>query len=420
MRHTLLPVLVLASMLVACATKPSPVLPPAARQQRRTLSELKTRVDALLRTGDSVLIRRDVTDVFALVDLLLDAGQQAESLRYMSAALQHNAWALNYQMRYAEILNQTGEAEQAGETAALVLEYAEQDELCDRAERILKRAPLPPISAIQTAQVDTITLVLVPLGSVDRYALYEVQKELTKALSIPVLLQDARVSVPEFKRDPVRQHLAEVRSNLLAEVERDVRLASFLRGRGLTGAELQQDAAVVAACRHILFASGGANALAQFDAGMRQLALVPKQWDADDLLRSLKAAVQPFRNGKLYFMGVANLDAYMDQSNFIFGSAENGGHHAVITYRRFTAEFNGEEANRHRLVDRTVKQALSSLGFMLGIERCTTPTCARAYPHSLPEHDAKSKGLCRACRSGFERVLGFSLEGLEADQQRHP
>jgi predicted Zn-dependent protease len=247
--------------------------------------------------------------------------------------------------------------------------------------------------------------------------LHELQKELGARLSIPVLLQDAHVNVPEFRRDPLKRHLAEVRSSLLAAVTQDVRLASFLKERGLTETKLQQDEGVVAACRHLSFESGGTNALAQFDAGMRQLAQAPKQWDIDDLLRNLKAAVQPFRKDKVYFLGVANLDAYMNQSNFIFGSAENNGHHAVITYRRFTADFNGETPNRHRLVDRTLRQSLSSLGFMLGIQRCSTPTCARAYPHNLSEHDAKSDDLCTACRSGFERVLGVSLERKKTDQQ---
>ncbi|MDD5523453.1 MAG: hypothetical protein PHI84_21765 [Kiritimatiellae bacterium] len=384
------------------------------------LTDLKPRVDDLLKSADSVMIRHGISDIFALVDLLLEAGEQEEALWYMSVALKHNAWALNYQMRYAEIMNQKGETKQATEKARLVLDYAEKDELCERAQRILKEEPLSPIPAIQAIQTDTITLVLVPVGSVDRCVLYELQKELNAILLIPILLQDARVSVPEFKRDPVNRYLAEVRSNLLAEVTQDTRFASFLKERGLTEAKLRQDEGVVAACRHLSFESGGTNALAQFDTGMRQLAQAPKQWDMDDLFRNLKAAVQPFRKEKVYFMGVANLDAYMNQSNFIFGSAENNGHHALITYRRFTADFNGENMNRRRLVERTLKQVLSSLGFMLGVERCSTPTCARAYPHNLSEHDAKSRDLCPACRSGFERVLGVSLERKKTDQQRRP
>lgn len=415
MKCCLVPVLLLASTLVACAAKPSSVLPPPADKEKPELSKLKPQVDALLKTGDSIMIRRGVSEVFALADLLLDAGQQAEALRYMSAGLKHNAWALNYQMRYAEITNQNGGTGEAKEKARLVRDYAEQDGLYERACCVLKEQPLPPVPAIQTIKADSTTLVLVPVGSTDRCVLHELQKELGAFLSIPVLLYDAHVNVPEFSRDPLKRLLAEVRSNLLVKIAQDIRLASFLKERGLTETTLQQDEGVVAACRHLSLESGGTNALTQFDAKIRELDQAPKQWDIDDLLRNLKAAVQPFRKGKVYFMGVANLDAYSNQSNFIFGTAENNGNNAVITYRRFTADFNEENPNRHRLVDRTLKQSLSSLGFMLGVERCSTPTCARAYPHNLSEHDAKSTDLCTVCRSGFERVLGISLERKKTD-----
>jgi predicted Zn-dependent protease len=157
--------------------------------------------------------------------------------------------------------------------------------------------------------------------------------------------------------------------------------------------------------------------LTRFDAALDRLKKAGRQWDTSDLLANLMVAVRPFRQVNVYFLGVANLDAFADQSNFIFGTAETGGHHAVITYRRFTADFNGETPNRKRLVDRMLKQSFSSIGFMLGVPRCSTPTCARAYPHSLSEHDAKSTDLCAACRLGFERALRVRLPGNGEDLQ---
>jgi predicted Zn-dependent protease len=363
------------------------------------------------------MIRRGIADVFTLIDLLVAAGRQDEAVGYMIAALKLNSWALNYQMQYAEIMEQRGEAEQAKEKATLVLDYAEQDDLCERAQRLLDHQVLPAIPAIQEAQDGRTTLVLVPVGSVDRYVLYELQKELSATLPISVVLQDAHVTVPEFKRDPVSKHLAEVRSNLLAGVKQDLRLASFLRQKGLTETALQQDGGVIVACRYLSFENGGTNALTQFDTGMQQLANAPKQWDVIDLLSSLKTAVRAFGSSNVYFMGVADLDAFLDQSNYIFGTAEINGRHAVITYRRFTAQFTGENPNRKRLDDRTLKQALSSFGLMLGAERCSTPTCARAYPHNLAEHDAKSREPCPTCRRAFEQTLGVTIKNTETDHR---
>ncbi len=142
--------------------------------------------------------------------------------------------------------------------------------------------------------------------------------------------------------------------------------------------------------------------------------------DIDDLLDRLMRGVAPFRRLNLYFLGVANLDAFAGESNYIFGTAETGGHHAVITCRRFTSEFNDETPSRPRLRDRLLKQALSSIRFMLGVPRCSTPTCARAYPHSLAEHDAKSTELCPACQVGFKRALGPRLPKLEGPKPARP
>jgi predicted Zn-dependent protease len=96
---------------------------------------------------------------------------------------------------------------------------------------------------------------------------------------------------------------------------------------------------------------------------------------------------------------------FEEKTNFLFGYAYNKGPIAVISYRRFTADFNSDVPNRPRLIKRTAKQALSSIGFMLGVARCNDPTCPRAYPHSLAEHDAKSMNLCPACRAGFQKAL---------------
>ena len=421
MKHTtricLVALLFVAALVCGCTQEPSVALPPAKVPEKPTILELKPRVDELLASGDTVMVRRGITDVFALVDLMVEAGRQEDAMYYLSAALKHNAWAMHYQMQYAEMLEAHGETEQARKKASLVLQHAEQDELFYRAQRLVGEGPLPAIPQIETVQNDAATLVLVPVGDVDSCVLHELRREILKRLAIPVLLQDADVNVPHFKRDPVKRHLAEVRASLRKGMKEDIRLASFLRQKGVTEASLQRDDIVVQACRHISFQSGGTNALAQFDAGMRRIERTPKQWDINDLLNNLKAAVCSFRKSNVYFMGIANLDAFADQSNFIFGTAENNGHHAMITYRRFTAYFNGENQNRERLVERILKQTLSSFGFMLGVQRCSTPTCARAYPHNLSEHDAKSTGLCTACRNGFEQALGVAMQKTEKDQQ---
>ncbi len=391
--------------------------PPAAEKpQVKSTLQLKRQVDELLAAGDSVMIRRNIGDVFALVDRLTKSGQQEQAFTYLSAGLQHQPWALDYQLIFAEMLLARGMADLACERAQLVLKYAEQDEQVNRARKLLQQGPLPPVPRAETVPGDATTLVLVPVGTVDTCVLEELQGILQARLAIPVLVRDARVRVPRFKREPIEGYLAKMRASLQEMMEKDRQLVESLRSKEIRPGDLEKDSVVAKAWRELVSASGDAELLAKFDATMNQLREADKQWDMDDLLNSLRVAVRPFRQNHVYFLGVANLDAFRGESNFVFGTAETGGHHAVLAYRRFTAAFNGDTPNRRRLVDRMLKQALSSVGFMLGVGRCSSPVCARAYPHSLSEHDAKSTELCNACALCFERVLGVDLP--QSDQTR--
>ena len=46
-------------------------------------------------------------------------------------------------------------------------------------------------------------------------------------------------------------------------------------------------------------------------------------------------------------------------------------------------------------------------GKVFGIDSCTDPSCPRAYPHSVAEHDAKSDKLCDKCRKALNKAFGL-------------
>jgi len=103
------------------------------------------------------------------------------------------------------------------------------------------------------------------------------------------------------------------------------------------------------------------------------------------------------------YLGITEADLFTRDYNFLYGWGGPG--HAVMSYHRFTAAFNKEPPNRPKLLERAVKQALSSTFYILDIPRCTSPACARAYPHSLAEHDQKTADLCNDCK----RALALSI-----------
>ncbi len=413
-----LAVLVLATCGFAGEKTSAPIAPEETRS--KSILELKSRADKLLACGDALEIRRSIKDVFALVDSLIKSGQENAAFPYLSAALTYDSWAMDYQLLLAEMLLARGQGEPARQKAELVLRYAEKDPQVHRARKLLRQEPPAPWAKMTSSPGTALTLVLVPVGEVDACVLNDLQQALRTRLTVPVVVRDAQIGVPPSKRDAVTSYLARMRENLRKGMEKDQRLEAFLRDKGIRPEDLEQEAGLVKACRQLALASNDPEELAKFDALLERLHQMGPQWDIDNLLESLMRGVAPFRQLNIYFLGVANLDAFAGDSNYIFGTAQNSGHHAIITYRRFTSEFNDETPSRPRLRDRLLKQALSSIGFMLGVPRCSTPTCARAYPHSLPEHDAKSTELCPACRVGIERALGLRLPSAATPKPTPP
>jgi predicted Zn-dependent protease len=313
-------------------------------------------------------------------------------------------------MLYAEMLQTRGESNLAHKRAELVLEYAEKDELVNRARRLLQERSLPTIPELCRIDGAVISISLVAMGDIDICVLRDLRQMLHQKLTIPVHLYATKVPIPSPKRDPFKYRISEVRSALQKDMIKDHNLEKFLEESGVKYKDLENDQAVIHALRLMFYSMKGKEGLINFDKEVKQLQAAEKQWDIDDLLNTLRSAVALYRKERVYFLGVANLDAFADKGNFIFGTAENNAPHAVITYRRFTGDFYSNNPNRKRLVERAFKQSLSSIGFMLGVVRCSTPTCARAYPHSLDEHDAKSMDLCESCKIGFQQFLGKKLK----------
>jgi predicted Zn-dependent protease len=189
-------------------------------------------------------------------------------------------------------------------------------------------------------------------------------------------------------------------------MEKDAALVSFLAKNGL-GKDMirHNDDVALRAMRLVVNESQGQKAVDEFDNQLRALRKASPQWDAGRLIDSIEKNLAPQRRPGVWFLAVTEHDIYGDNSNFLFGIAKTGTPYGLIAPIRFTAAFNEESERRERLITRLVKQALSSYGFMLGVGRCSLPACARAYPHSLAEHDAKPDQLCPECHAGFQRAL---------------
>jgi predicted Zn-dependent protease len=372
-------------------------------EQASELDQLRQKADSMLAQSN-VSARREIGIVFELVDRLLEEDQSEEAEKYIVQGLKHFPWNLKYQMIHAELLAKGGKLEKANEKADLVLQYAEAQDLIERARKLLGKSPLPAFTQIRSLPGTDHRVVIVPLQECDKWLVLRIKKELSATLGIPVHIQTIATTYPPFNRDRRGATLNRIRRKIREDLD-SAPIVSALRSLGLTEQELDDEANVLKLGRYLM-CSSSPQAIAEFETYLEESKGKDPQWNADHLQGLLFRAVKPHRRENIAYLGITSVDIYAKDYNFLFGWANRQG--GVMSYRRFTADFNSEVPNQDRLVKRTFMQCLSSIGHIYGIERCTNPTCARAYPNSLSEHDAKEGTLCSQCRNGFRKVFGQS------------
>ncbi len=366
------------------------------------LDELRERADLVLSNpGPSA--RGDIDVVFELVDALLEEGSD-DAEHYLLQGLKHFPWNLEYQMAYAELLAKEGRSAEAEEKAGLVLRHAESDDLVERAGELLGREPLPAFDGIESLPGSNHCLVLIPFQEADAWLVARVRERLSVELGIPVYVQTVETDYPPFDRDRRKKILIETRWGIEEEID-NPRIAQALKDTNLTLEELDDETDLLRFMKTLLDRADP-EAFAEFETVLEESRDKDPQWHTDQLLEVLFETVGPYRRENVVYLGITPVDIYASDHNFLFGWASDPG--GVVSYHRFTAEFNDETPNQERLVKRTLMQCLSSTRIANGIERCTNPTCACAYPNSLPEHDAKEGTLCLQCKSAFEEVFGQS------------
>jgi archaemetzincin len=96
-------------------------------------------------------------------------------------------------------------------------------------------------------------------------------------------------------------------------------------------------------------------------------------------------------------LGITEFDLYKTSHHFIFGSASESHHCAVVSLHRLRPEFYGEPADENQLFQRLLKESVHEIGHSMGLKHCYNARCPMYYSNSVFDTDNKFSNFCEAC-----------------------
>ena len=122
------------------------------------------------------------------------------------------------------------------------------------------------------------------------------------------------------------------------------------------------------------------------------------QYRAEPVLKLLAR-----RARKRLLLALANVDAYAEDLNFIFGMAGLAEGVAMVLLPRLRPEFYGGRSDREVFLSRLRKETLHEVGHLLGLGHCRNH-CVMEFSNSIEEVDSKPEGFCNECSRKLERI----------------
>ena len=125
------------------------------------------------------------------------------------------------------------------------------------------------------------------------------------------------------------------------------------------------------------------------------------QYAAEPILRRLAA----LQDSTERVLGIADVDLFTPDLNFIFGQARAGGP-AVMALARLRPEFWGQPPDPTLLRERAGKEAVHELAHSYGLSHCQDSRCVMWFSNTLAETDAKFDAFCAQHAGQLGRALG--------------
>lgn len=116
------------------------------------------------------------------------------------------------------------------------------------------------------------------------------------------------------------------------------------------------------------------------------------QYLASELLTTLKKGSGIVQDEKV--LGIADIDLYATELNFVFGQAEPDAGVAIISLYRLKQELPPDYS---LFLNRASKEAVHELGHTFGLGHCPKAKCVMHFSHSLHDTDLKEMTFCSQC-----------------------
>lgn len=368
----------------------------AASPKKNSIDELEAQVQELDNMFN-VSARKYVSAYFELSDEYYKQKDFDKSYENAVKGLRLDSCNMSMQFRAAEYEITNKKYDLAYPRITFIIEKSEDKKTIASAKKLFKKIPESNIADLSHLTVHpkydkTVLIVFYP-GVEDVY----------KSAICQRIEQEYKVTVKEKEfsseedatnlRDNWNEYLSDTTNQLIKENSEEA-VNNTLKAMNLTREDLNSKEGKEYFLMNLFYMSGYSE-----QEWLEIKKSIEDQFDANYLIDQIKEA-NTIEADCFGILAVTAKDIYSgsETNNFLFGLASKNI--AVMSINRFVKYADSKSL----AMKRTVMQAFSSMGHVIGIPRCSIPLCARAYPESLQEQDKKNDVLCPVCIKNINMI----------------